>query len=191
MNRKIELRKIYKEKRRSIAIENFNNGNKAICASLCQSSWYGEARIIMAYLAIGQEVSLDEFIVKALNDGKQICVPYCTNQKGIMKAIKLTSLDQVKKGLLGIRIPNDITREVSVDDIDVILVPGVAFDKKGGRLGMGAGYYDRFLGHTSNCIGIAWDLQISSEDIPMQKHDIKMKQIVTESRVIICQNQNK
>lgn len=145
----------------------------------------------MAYLAIGREVCIDEFIDRALHDGKQICVPYCTDEFGIMKAIKLNSLEQVEKGLLGIRRPKDITAVVEIDDIDVVLVPGLAFDENGGRLGMGGGYYDRFLNTTVHSVGIAWNLQISSKAIPMQEHDALVDEIVTESRVIICQKQNK
>lgn len=190
MDSKVELRKLYKDRRSSIVMEKFHNGNKSICASLANNNWYKEARIVMAYLAIGKEVCLDEFINYALQDGKKIYVPYCTEEFGIMKAISLTSLADVVEEKFKIRVPRDLSNEISPEEIDLVIVPGVAFDEEGGRLGMGGGYYDRFLQKNHRCIGVAWDVQISPKPLPIEEHDIRMGQIITESKTLICKTNN-
>lgn len=185
MKTKIELREYYKQQRRTITEKEFQDGNEKICASLYCLKQYKEARTIMAYLSTDTEVSVDSFIEKALIDNKKVYVPYCVSY-GMMKAVRLMSLNEVEFGRYGIRIPIKYDEMIENDKIDLVVVPGVAFDKKGGRLGMGAGFYDRFIKENSFCIGVGWQVQIAQEELPMDKHDKFMDIIISEHGIINC-----
>ena len=102
-----------------------------------------------------------------------------------MDAVGVDSLDRgFSKSRLGILEPLREKKTVNTDEIDLVIVPGLAFDKSGNRLGHGKGYYDRYLercGENVFFIGIAYDFQVL-DTIPADAHDIKMNMIVTESR---------
>ena len=105
-----------------------------------------------------------------------------------MVGVRIQSLEDLDRGALGIRIPKEPYVVVEPQILDCILVPGLAFDRRGGRMGMGAGYYDRYLQQIAveKRIGIAWDNQISEEMLPMAPHDEWMHTIVTPSESIHC-----
>ncbi len=100
-----------------------------------------------------------------------------------MKAVMVEKMNNLVKGRYGIREPSGNT-EISPEDIDVIIVPAVAFDRKFNRIGFGAGYYDRFLKRTNALkIGVGYDFQIVSE-IPTEEHDQKLDAIITPSSTL-------
>ena len=105
-----------------------------------------------------------------------------------MVGVRITDLESLARGTLGIRIPNEPYDIVEPTQLDCILVPGLAFDHRGGRMGMGAGYYDRYLQQIAveKRIGIAWDNQLSEGMLPMAPHDEWMHTIVTPSESIHC-----
>ena len=90
--------------------------------------------------------------------------------------------------MLNIRIPAEPYDIIDPYDLDLILVPGAGFDRQGGRMGMGNGYYDRFLKELSSStyMGVCWAIQIWDEPIPMDELDQRMNKIVTEQGVIHC-----
>ena len=139
----------------------------------------------MAYLAMPKEANLDDVIEHALHAGKRVYVPVCID-KTTMIAVRLHNLDDVVHGVLNIRVPKEPYEIIDPKDIDLILVPGSGFDRNGGRMGMGNGYYDRFLKELSpsNYIAVAWQAQIMDKPIPMERYDQRMPTIVTEQGVI-------
>ena len=100
--------------------------------------------------------------------------------------MRLHNLQDVVRGVLNIRVPKEPYEVIDSTDIDLVLVPGAGFDRQGGRMGMGNGYYDRFLKKLSpsNYIGVAWEAQIMKNPIPMERYDQRMPSIVTEQGVI-------
>lgn len=161
--------KIQKEEER-------DNKNRLIGLNLFRSKIFRKAKTVMFYIAFDGEVDTQEMISKAQKLGKRVVVPVCRKDRTMRPCI-LHEGAKLKKGLYGIGEPTD--REyVSLDTIDLVIVPAVAFDKKGNRLGRGKGYYDRFLkelpqGKTS--IGLAFDFQIlpripvTAMDVPVQR----------------------
>jgi len=147
---------------------------------------------ILIYLSLSSEVRTEVMLEKLREMGKTVYVPIVENGKrGDMLISRLPAVDvlEYEKGPLGIRQPVrkgwDI---VSPDAIDFVLMPGLAFDLTGGRLGFGAGYYDRMLAkHRSHIkrVGIAFDFQII-DSVPQSDTDIPVEIIVTESRTIRC-----
>jgi len=161
--------KIQKEEERG-------NKNRLIGLKLFRSKIFRKAKTVMFYIAFDGEVDTQEMISRAQKLGKRVVVPVCRKDRTMRPCI-LHEGAKLKKGLYGIGEPTD--REyVSLDTIDLVIVPAVAFDKKGNRLGRGKGYYDRFLKELPQgkiSIGLAFDFQIlpripvTAMDVPVQR----------------------
>lgn len=153
--------------------------SKLIQDKLLRNKVFRKAKIVMFYIAFGGEVNTREMIREAKKIGKLICVPICRKDKEIMQPAMLVDHAKLKKGPYGVWEPVAQTR-VKPEDLDLIVVPGLAFDKKGNRLGRGKGYYDRFLGSLSDktpSIGLAFDFQILPL-IPTTAHDVSVRKII-------------
>jgi len=149
---------------------------------------YQQARTVMLYLDFRGEVETTALVEDTLAAGKRVVVPVCNPDKTITPTeLKDLRLD-LTIGTWGIREPMpDRCQPVDPLEIDLVLVPGVAFDSKGNRLGYGAGYYDRFvlrLRPNVPLVALAFELQILPELQP-DPHDRPMNMVVTEDRVIV------
>ena len=147
---------------------------------------FKDAGTIMVFLSIAGEVNTSYIIKNAFEAGKKVTVPKINWKKKTMKAVELKSLDHPLETVrMGLREPVD-AEPVKIGEIDLIIVPGLAFDEKLNRLGRGGGYYDQYLAK-ENCkavkCGIAFDLQVL-EEIPADENDIKMDMIITENRIL-------
>ena len=162
-----------------------NSASAAVCARLMALPAYTRAQRIMAFLNMPDEVSLDALISQAIRDGKEVYVPVCVSRTEIAAA-RLLGLEQAVVGAYGIRTAPEGSLKVAASDLDVIIVPGLAFDEKGGRLGHGAAYYDRVLAGKGEAIAIAaaWDVQLVP-DVPVEAHDVIMTEVVTDRRHLV------
>jgi 5-formyltetrahydrofolate cyclo-ligase len=116
---------------------------------------------------------------------KNIVVPISNKKDNTLTLSHLKSWEELSLGSYGILEPRtEKIRKTNVEDIDLIIVPGVAFDEKGNRLGHGKGFYDRLLKKTkATVIGLAFEFQIL-ENIPTDKNDVPVDMIITEKRII-------
>ena len=154
----------------------------AVYARICAFDPYRSSRVVMAYMACRGELSLDRVIRDALALGKTLVLPRC-EAEGIMTARKIASMDQLSPGAYGLLEPDASCDVAEPEEIDLILVPGTAFDRRGHRLGQGAGYYDRILPMTQAvCAGICHDFALI-EDVPCQAHDIPMDFVITPGSI--------
>lgn len=145
------------------------------------------AKSVFVYVGIGCEVRTDTLIEKLISDGKRVCVPLC-RENGVMDAVYIPSLDFLKPGRYGIPEPQECGEKAQPEELDIIIVPGVAFGIDGTRLGRGAGYYDRFLCRAENAKKIALCREAAlSETVPTETHDEKVDIIVSERRIIKIQ----
>jgi 5-formyltetrahydrofolate cyclo-ligase len=167
-------------------------GSAAICsagvfARIKKLSAYEKARTVMFYLSYSFEVITDFMINSAFGDGKAVIVPAIKNSgDGKMHAVKISSLEDAGLSVYGIRQPEiNSSNIVEKDNIDLVFVPGLAFDVKGYRTGYGKGYYDRWLKGvpSEKTVGLAYDFQITNQ-LPTEKHDLPVGIIITEKRVI-------
>lgn len=142
---------------------------------------YLEASTILCYAAIPHEADPAVLAEYALLDGKRVAYPYCLN-KYEMLALEPVGTDAWETGAYGIRTPRpDCSRIMDAAEIDLVLVPGLAFDSRGGRLGRGAGYYDRYLRKNDAFrMGFCLDKQIL-EQVPMEEHDVPMQALISNS----------
>lgn len=146
--------------------------------------WFQNAASIMAYCAIPPEIDLTDVLQAILVQGKSLLLPRC-EADGTMTARKIDSLEALRPGAYGILEPGPETPCIAPEKIDLILVPGLAFDKKGHRLGRGKGYYDRFLSKTTGkTIGVCGYLL---PQVPVEPHDKRMDAVVTDKNIMICE----
>jgi 5,10-methenyltetrahydrofolate synthetase len=149
---------------------------------------YQAAGVVLGYMAIDKEVLTDGLLRQAIAAGKLIVLPAVEAgcQQLALYAVRDLERD-VAPGFRGILEPQrQRTRAVGLEEVELALVPGVAFDPQGGRLGFGAGFYDRLLSRFPAGVpkvGIAFDFQVLPR-LPRLSHDIALDAIVTESRVI-------
>lgn len=151
---------------------------------------YAAAKTVMFYVDVRDEVRTRQALPTAIQGDKRIVIPFCVD--GELELFHLESMDELSVGMYKILEPRAELRDVASkrlqpQDLDLIMVPGVAFDKNGGRTGHGKGYYDKLLQHArSNCplVALAFECQMFPE-IPVQHHDIYMDKVVTESAVYV------
>ena len=189
IQRKKSLRKEMLQMRRSLPNEVRLSESKSVCQHILMSEYYRKSDVIMCYISLKEEVGTLSFIQQALTDGKKICVPFVKDKTGIMVAAYIHDLSDLVCGEFNILAPNsDRICLVTPKDIKLILLPGVAFDHVGHRLGMGLGFYDRFLVEVSSArlIALAFSCQIISH-VPSEQHDYLMNYIVTKDGIIDCE----
>jgi len=150
---------------------------------------YQTAKTVLFYLDVRSEVRTRHSLEEALAGGKKIVVPYCVEGE-ILELFHLENMDELSLGMYRILEPKPELRSLSakqvpVEEIDLIMVPGVAFDRRGGRTGHGKGYYDKLLEHArpeTPLVALAFECQMFPE-IPMQDHDVFMGKVITEQAI--------
>jgi len=162
--------------------------SRQIMARLMALPEYERAATVMFYVDVRSEVRTRPSLEVALSSGKQIVVPHCVG--GDLELFRLAAMEDLEIGTYGILEPTgrllDLPdRKADVRELDLILVPGVAFDRRGGRLGHGKGYYDKLLRNRrpdTPLVALAFECQLFPE-IPTEEHDVFMDKVITENGV--------
>ena len=195
---KQQLRQRMKRLRAELGAELHVMKSRQICDRLWQFYTAGHWKMrssnpmVGAYMPHHAEVDLLPFIERCWQEGIRVAVPKVIPDTKRMRMHWIRSLEELESGKYGIREPMAHTPIVdSVAELDLWLIPGLAFDYRLARLGYGGGYYDRLLGTFSQCEGqrpkrvaAAFDLQIV-DTVPVESHDVRLDAIVTESRLIV------
>ena len=178
---KKNLRKEILKKRGSISKEERELFDKAIKEKLISMDIFNKAQNIFIYVGFGTEINTMDYISEFLKLGKRIFVPRTNEENKTMDAVEIESLDSlVKSGKYQILEPAEKS------DLDLVILPGVVFDNKGGRVGYGAGYYDKYLKDLSSDVpkvALCYDIQLIDE-VPMEEHDVRADYIITEKRTV-------
>jgi len=188
---KEEIRKVVRAKRR--AQLNKDELSQQIVSRLMDLADYAIAETVMFYVDVRDEVRTRAALPTVLRAEKRIVVPYCAAED--LQAYHLVDMNELCIGRYGIPEPKPELRtlpskRVDVSEIQLVVVPGVAFDKYGGRLGHGKGYYDRLLNRVSpqsKGVALAFECQLVAK-LPMSQHDVSMHKIVTEYAVYDCRS---
>jgi len=191
------LRKLILEKRRALSGQERRKKSLAIQERLLRLKEFKQGRVIHLFLSFRGEVITDGIVKKALALGKRVVVPVVSREPDKLIFSELIRYpEDVEPSTLGIPEPKkEFIRKVDISTIDLFVLPGVAFDAQGHRLGYGAGYYDRNLGKAAqrrvsgkvSLIALAFELQVV-DCIPPSVHDVQVHKIVTEERVIECRS---
>lgn len=181
---KEKIRKKIKEKRINHIIEENRKKSGKVKEKLFDLKEFKEAETILFYISYNGEVFTHDMILESFFR-KNIIVPVSNPDDYSLTLSHLKSWEELNPGSYGILEPRvEKIRKMKVEAIDLILVPGVAFDKKGNRLGHGKGYYDRLLEKTNATkVGLAFEFQIVDK-IPTDENDKPVDIIITEERVI-------
>ncbi|MBU1201989.1 MAG: 5-formyltetrahydrofolate cyclo-ligase [Nanoarchaeota archaeon] len=178
---KQEIRETALAARKKLTREHVLTRSKTVIENLKKLEEYKSAGKIMCYVSFDAEVNTKEFIKNELADKKTIIVPFIKDEK--IFPSKLSAFDNLVKGKYNTLEPKD--KVLFVGDIDLIIIPGVAFDINGSRIGFGKGYFDEFLkGYRESFkVGLAFEEQIV-DFIPTTRNDVQMDVIVTDKRII-------
>jgi 5-formyltetrahydrofolate cyclo-ligase len=151
---------------------------------------FAASHTVMFYVDVRDEVRTQPGLPALLRGQKRVIVPYCDGDQ--LSLFHLQDMNELAVGKFGVLEPRpelrtDAARCVALEEVDLIVVPGVAFDRHGGRLGHGQGYYDRLLissAYRTTLVGLAFECQVFHQ-IPVQPHDVSVDRVVTESAVYI------
>lgn len=171
--------------RRALSANETESRSSSLKENILSLPEYKNAKKIMAFLAMKGESNLDGFIRQALLDGKEVYIPVCLPERQ-MEAGRLIDMEHFEKGPLGLRNLPAGYEVTSPESLDLVLIPGLAVSQEGIRLGMGAGYYDRYLARVpfEKRVAALWDFQVIP-DIPSEPFDQKIAKIVTDKSVIV------
>lgn len=143
---------------------------------------YQKAKTIFFYYSTGREPDTRKLMEEALKEGKCVTIPKITG-RGLMEASVVSSMESLVVGKFDIATTPDGAETIPAEELDLIVVPAVSFDKDGYRLGYGGGYYDRFLIRTKAfSIGLARG-KILKEQVPREEHDTRVACLVTEEKI--------
>jgi 5-formyltetrahydrofolate cyclo-ligase len=162
-----------------------------ICAAFMALPEYAAARTVMWYVDAASEVRTRHTLPEALKGGKRVVVPYCIVETNELELFRLEDVSELVEGAYKILEPKAELRglpakRVAPQELDLVMVPGTAFDLRGGRMGQGKGYYDRLLANArpdAPLVAVAFDCQVFDE-IPVAAHDVFMDKVLTEARTI-------
>lgn len=183
---KPDLRRQMRRVVRQMTDQQRSEKSNIACQKLIETPQFQGAPVIMTYLTLPHEIDTVQLILYAWQHRKSIAIPKVSWQQRHMIAVQISSLDtglSTEPG--GLRNPIS-GLPVPIEDIDLIVTPGLAFDRKGNRLGKGGGYYDRFFAHKAlravKC-GFAFDEQIT-ESVPTSETDQPIDMLITDKEVL-------
>ena len=184
MDSKKQLRKKYSEIRAHITDKAAKDAD--IAERLLSLDRVREADCLMAYASFGSEVETYGIIDALLGSDTKIAYPRCEDD-GIMTFHIIESFADLHEGMYRISEPDITLPQAVITDKTVCLIPGLAFTEKGGRLGYGGGYYDRFLIENPHIYTIALSYEeLIADELPLLQHDLLVNSIVTEERTVLC-----
>lgn len=173
---KKELRRQIREQKRAMTREQIDSASQRLAQLLFETDLYKNASVLYGYMPYNQEVNTLLILERALRDGKRVAVPKVYGDT--MNFIYLEDLSQVAPSSMG--IPEPIADEpIALDERALVLMPGLAFDKAGNRMGYGGGYYDKFLAAepTHPTVALCYDFQLV-DTIPTDVYDIPVDLVI-------------
>ncbi len=188
---KEQLRTSLRESLLEITPKQRSKKSKDVCRNLLSTQQFRDASVVMMYLSLVHEVDTSEAILSAWQLGKTVAVPKVSWQQRHMIPVQINSLETgfsteasgLRNPVTGVPLP--------FEEIDLVVTPGLGFDKNGNRLGRGASYYDRFFVsgelEAQKC-GFAFEEQVV-DLVPVDEHDIAMDFLVTDKQVIYFKSQ--
>ena len=173
--------------RRSLTDNYRQRASNRMLTVFCALPDFKEPRKVLCYAPMADEVQIRPLIEKWLSQGVTVALPRITG-KGQMEAVSFTDFDGLVEGDYGILTPDWEKGEIiPPEKLDLILVPGIAFDTRGERLGMGGGFYDAYLARATKAkrIALAYSCQLVAS-VPMEEHDVLVHKIITEQGIYNC-----
>lgn len=172
---KNEMRRFFLNLRREMGKERIEEYSDKIYQNLIKTDLYENASTIFVYVSMDKEINTERIIRKAQEDGKDVYVPFIEEKE--MKAKKLEKYEDLVEGEFKIKTTSS---DISIENPDLTLVPGLTFDKNKNRIGYGGGYYDKFLANSKTTSLGLFVSPFESIEIPIEEYDIALDYILTE-----------
>lgn len=183
---KAALRSWARERVAAIPASERAQAAEALAARVAEWHSFRNAKTVACFASLLEEIDTEPLLRRILAEGKTLLLPYIkgTGADAVMAMAPVKDLEKdLAEGVLGIREPGPEARSAEAPAPDLILAPGLAFDLRGGRLGKGKGFYDRYLAGTRGLTaGVGYDVQITDKNLPLDAHDQLMDAVVTDKR---------
>ncbi len=176
---KDSLRRYVRAQKRQYTAAELAVMSEKICDRVLASAWWQEAGTLLLYYPLADEVDVRPLIEKAFESGKRVLLPVCVGEE--LELHLYEGETSLREGAFGIMEPTGpIFASESYGDIQLAIIPGMAFDKAGHRLGRGKGYYDRLLPKLTKTkfVGISFSFQLLDE-VPTDAHDIPVDEVTS------------
>lgn len=173
---KKELRKLISSKKKEYSVEAKLEKSKAIFEKVRQIKEFQDAKRVLCYWSMPDEVPTHDFVIEASAE-KEIYLPVVSGDDLLIR--KFNGTDTMEEGTFATLFEPSREEDIDINDVDLVLVPGVAFDLSGNRMGRGKGFYDRLLAKAKNIykIGICFDFQLV-DYVPTDEFDVLMDKVV-------------
>jgi 5-formyltetrahydrofolate cyclo-ligase len=171
--------------RRALSHDSWCASSRAAQLKLLALDEYVRAECVALYAPAHNETDTLLILADAFQTGKRVLYPAVCGHQMVFRRVE--RVEALQEGTFGILEPCPTGVDHQADEADLIIVPGVAFDLSGHRIGYGKGFYDRFLHHpgrTAHLVGLCHDFQLIDGVIPADIHDIPMEMVVTDTRII-------
>jgi 5-formyltetrahydrofolate cyclo-ligase len=185
---KDEIRDQMRTRRSQVSDDELLEAGRDIAERLREMDCFQRSWRFCCYLGVGDEIPTRYIIRTCFESGREVCVPAWDSLNSRYGLFAFDEGMRLVKGRKGIREP-EVKVPVQPWDVDVFVLPGLAFDLRGGRLGYGGGHFDRILAkaHSAcNKVAVAFDWQVQETDLPLTEHDIRTDWILTSTRMIDC-----
>lgn len=182
------LRREFLSKRAAIPIDERDRISRVLVEKFLATEIFRASKVLMAYASTAEEIQLTELFAACFAEEKILAIPLIVD-KGVMRVVEVPNFEALEVGAFNILTVKPALRKfLEPAQINCIIVPGAAFDIHGGRLGLGGGYYDRFLPQAVNAkkIALAYDFQLV-EELPTEAHDAKIDMVITTGRSVCCE----
>lgn len=183
-NAKASLRQQIRARLRDLSPRQQRDRSLRLCRRLLAQPEWQRARVVLLFAPLRDEPDIWRVIASALIEGKEVSVPKFDPAGSVYQASPVRDLEDLMPGKFGVLEPRANSEMVPLNRLDLVLVPGIAFDIRGGRLGRGQGYYDRLLATVNGLkCGVAFDEQLV-DAVPVEPHDVCLNRILTPTRWI-------
>jgi len=185
MESKKDLRKRILSIRNNMPGEDVVNNSRIIRDKIIGLDVYKQSKVIFIYMDFKNEVMTSDLIKHMLFEKKRVVVPYTDTVSTVLIPSEITGESDLKLNSFGYSEPKKVS-PVNIEEIDLVIIPGLVFDKNLNRIGFGKGYYDRILNKlkaSARKVAVAHDFQVL-EEIPAEEHDVKMDMIITEKSIM-------
>jgi 5-formyltetrahydrofolate cyclo-ligase len=174
--------------RRTLSAEARTARAKSACERLLEHEAFARAHTLLAYAALRFELDPGPLVERAAALGKRVALPRVDAESGELRLHAYMQGDELLESGFGVREPRPQAPPVAREEVDLVLVPGLAFDARGYRLGYGKGFYDRLLPRLQGAvrIGLAFELSLLAE-VPNAAHDVPVDAVITEKRVLLAE----
>jgi 5-formyltetrahydrofolate cyclo-ligase len=185
---KEELRRRLAGLRRSLAADTRARFSGAMCELVTESEIFRRAKVVAAYSALRFEIDPRAIVQRARALGKIVGLPRWVAHSGTLELALYGEGDELVESRFMTKEPLESAPVIDPGSVDLVLVPGLAFDLRGQRLGFGQGNYDRFLPGLPNAVrvGLCFELQLLAE-VPSATHDVPVDRLATERRMLVCE----